>query len=468
MPVFSVVGKEPFPKVLVAKNTIKGVVDTSIRKLKLPPGSYKPESELVILPEDEEWEMSRSTSGQETPRSTSGQETPRSTSVTPNITMRPPSFGVTRTSQGLRSNDISVPWVSLACVEEEFGCRSPLKPRTLRAVVHVLANHLVSKNDFSRTSCNTIAKEVFIKYPDSFTIKDVDGNVLSDGYWLLLVSYLVPPELKRRRGAKRQLIEDEDGDFEHELNPRYDSYGCVAWQPRIPEGESRESQERMWGMAALDLSPDILPDLYEKTYWYRRTDINNRKGSLEEVLLLWPALKQTSFFLCHCAKLLSKDCREVWFESLQSQGHNLFKYLEDFATTTKETNHNRGQLHALQQLAAEGQSAVKETRARTPLITAMILMVISYFSDKRDTIMRLVDIDIPIDEVCSVDRPILLVKGRSLFDESAEVLVACEGNIILRPNSLMEGLMSHFLSLFFKLNPTNGHKRGPKSTRVVF
>ncbi|KAK3924840.1 Phosphate acyltransferase [Frankliniella fusca] len=117
----------------------------------------------------------------------------------------------------------------------------------------------------------------------------------------------------------------------------------------------------------------------------------------------------------------------------------------------------------------------------------MILMVISYFSDKRDTIMRLVDIDTPIDKVCSVDRPILLVKGRSLFDESAEVLVACEGNIILRPNSLMEGVMLHFLSyyafnynypehgrkymeliqrLFFKLNPTNGHKRGPKSTRV--
>ncbi|KAK3924841.1 Selenocysteine lyase [Frankliniella fusca] len=376
MPVFSVVGKEPFPKVLVAKNTIEGVVDTSLRKLKLPPGSYKlilqkngalidedellvalqPESELVILPEDEEWEMSKSITGQETPRSTSGQETPRSTSgqgwtsVTSTITMRPPSSGVTRTSQGLRSNDISVPWVSLACVEEEFGCCSPLKPRTLRTVVHVLANHLVSKNDFSRTSCNTIAKEVFIKYPDSFTIKDADGNVLSDGYSSFLTSlyerinFIKPPELKRRRGAKRQLIEDEDGDFEHELNPRYESYGCVAWQPRIPEGESRESQERMRGMAALDDSPDILPDLYDKTYWLQRTDINNRKGSLEEVLLLWPALKQTSFFLSHCAKLLGKDCREVWFESLQSQGHNLFKYLEDFATTTKETNHNRGQL----------------------------------------------------------------------------------------------------------------------------
>lgn len=510
LPLFTVTGREPFPKILIAKDSVEGVIGAIIPKLNLPPGEYKlllekngaviddddvlcalkPESELVVWPKNEDWHGRES--GREF-RSPTSIQIP----VTPNITMgtRTPSVErQPRSTPRCRSSDLVVPWTSFESVQGELESGSPLQPRSFRIIVHSLANYLVAKKDFTRTSCNSLVKEVFGKHPDAFAIKDADGVQLSSGFSSFLaslyerVNLLKPPELKNRRGAKRQLIDDEDDNlsWDHNANPKYDSYGCVAWQPPLPEGETRKDQEIKRTRALVE-DTSVLTELMEKTYWLQRNDLNSRKGDLDEVLSLWPALKDTNHFLRHCSTLLGKDCNATWYEALQTQGHILFKYFDDYCSTTKSTPNNQEQLRKLKDLSEEGQSAMSEVRSKQPLITAMFMMIMFYLLDKIDSIFHLVDADNNEENVPTTDRPLLLVKGRSMFDEGAQYFIVCEGKIILNPTSLNEAFMLHFLSYFafnynypedgrkymefiqrhfFKINPMAGHKRGPKASRT--
>ncbi|KAK3921011.1 DNA fragmentation factor subunit beta [Frankliniella fusca] len=507
MPLFTVTGREPFPKVLVSKNSIEGVIGASIQKLKLPPGNYKlllekngaiidedellsalqPESELVILPLDEDWQ------GRE-----KGGEFQSPIAVTPNISIGTRTLSVEKSSRSTprgRSSDLAVPWTSFENVQGELESGSPLQPRSFRIIVHSLANYLVAKKDFTRTSCNSLVREVHGKHPEAFAIKDADGVLLSNGLSSFLaslyerVNLLKPPELKNRKGAKRQLIDDEDDNlsWDHNVNPKYDSYGCVAWQPPLPEGETRKDQESKRARALVEESSVVLVDLMGKTYWLQRMDLNSRKGDLVDVLILWPALKDSTHFLMHCSTLLGKDCNGIWYDTLRSQGHILFKYFDDYCSITKSTPHNQEQLRKLKDFSEQGHTAVSEVRSKQPLITSMFMMIMIYLLDKIDSIFCLVDVDTPEENVPATDRPLLLVKGRSMFDEGAQYFIMCEGKTILQPTSMNEAFMLHFLSFFafnynypddgrkymefiqrhfFKINPMEGHKRGPKAART--
>lgn len=137
-----------------------------------------------------------------------------------------------------------------------------------------------------------------------------------------------------RKSRKRSAITTREETIEEASteNLECDEYGCVSYQVPLPDGESLDTQEikRSKLLQNLENSPineNEIDELVKITFATQRKSIIERK-SMSEVILLWPHLKITKYFLAHSNTLFGKDMKNIWEEKLGSKGVDLFKYFE--------------------------------------------------------------------------------------------------------------------------------------------
>ncbi|XP_052124171.1 uncharacterized protein LOC127749562 [Frankliniella occidentalis] len=234
--------------------------------------------------------------------------------------------------------------------------------------------------------------------------------------------------------------------------------------------------------------PEVL-NLIEKSYWLQRHHINRRAGGIHPILNNWPALKSPTPFQAHSSKLLGKDVRKTWADS-SNRFLILYNYLSDYAITTKQTSSNMELLTSLNKVRNEAEEAAQSMESQRPLVIAAFLMLIIFMKEDSDCLLKQVDPGTNLDEIktsAEVDRPLLIVRGRSLFDPNCECFVACEGEILISTKDLVEAIKLHFLSFYnfnfhypekgrkfleyiqrgiFKINP-EAARRGAKEKRRV-
>ncbi|KAK3929620.1 60S ribosomal protein L7a-2 [Frankliniella fusca] len=510
MPAFTIKERGKETKVLVCKSTIHDIVKSAVEKLHLLAEEYKllldngavldeddvlaelpPLTQLVIVPVHEELESNENIL-QVTPDIIVGQ-TPSSRNSTFNSTS-----SSTPRRPLLSLNARSFPWRVLEDVTEKLAS-GRIDSFIKKDIIHSLALYMSNRNDFSRGTCASLTKELIDKYSDAFQIRDADGDLLSDGRASFFnslyerVNFIKPNGKKEKRKRRDLDIENEDPDspsvkWPHISNDVLDSYGCVAWQPILPSTDSEGNLEAI-RIQLMDVNTEReVLDLIEKSYWLQRHHINRRVGSIHSVLDNWPALKTPTPFQAHSSKLLGKDVRTMWANS-SNRFLILFNFLSDYSIVTKQTSANKDLLTNLKKVRDEAEEAAQSMESRKPLVIAAFLMLIIYMKEDSNSILQLVDPGTNLDGVKSiaeVDRPLLIVRGRSLFDPDCESYVACEGEVLISTTKdILEGIKLHFLSFYnfnfhypekgkrylefiqrsiFKINPEEA-RRGAKDKR---
>lgn len=282
-----------------------------------------------------------------------------------------------------------------------------LHPVEQKLLIHSLANHLNANTDFTRTTCARFSKMLTNKYPAAVEIRDADNILLNNGYASFLtrlyerLNTIKPKEMKRKRNRLSVLDEDEDEDgnlgrrWSYEVHEKYDSYGCVAWEPALPDGEDDVSQEeKKLKMATLeDYEDEIeITTLMQATFATQRRAINRRKGEVQSVIEEWPYLMKRSHFLAHANTLLGKDVKKEWEEGLATKGLALFDLIKSKVLNKKLSGATKVFFESSGKYLLEADAAALNLRCDSPRVIAVFPAVINYFKEESFYAFKIVEV----------------------------------------------------------------------------
>lgn len=232
-------------------------------------------------------------------------------------------------------------WAEKFCIPWEMfpsgllqACKTQERPTkvALNQMVGMLSSLILDKHSApGRRNLRIIASKIVSMYPSSF--QDLlQGTVVGTGVETLM--WKLENCINNKKRPIAHVLPAEIVDYPDSFQPRpqstRDSYGCIAWQPELPSGESlltqREKQQQLLSeYAKMHPNKQLVTRLLIETYASQRLTIN-QSGSVTEVKKNCPFLFTEDFLLEHSKKLLGSEvCRRIDV-SMESVGLRVYRY----------------------------------------------------------------------------------------------------------------------------------------------
>ena len=170
-----------------------------------------------------------------------------------------------------------------------------------------------------------------------------------------------------------------------------DQYGCVAFNPLLPPGETENSQKikRMRLVKLFDTLEDhSLPEISDPmtlTYATQRKVIIAENRDLQILLTEWPFLKLPKFIIEHASIFLVKDVHKTWKESLQNKA----KPIRQFFKVQNHAEIAYNLMSTILKIAKEAAAITKSQISKTIVIFPLILR---YFAEEPDNLFKVIDV----------------------------------------------------------------------------
>ena len=176
--------------------------------------------------------------------------------------------------------------------------------------------------------CRFVASKVVSKFPESFEDRIDSNQILGNGNYSLArqirarVEHLNRGEVGARIRAKKTSGESS-GQF---VAKPADSYGCVNFQPDLPQSESLDSittkkneLKEIWSTSGTQGTGNaVTENLMKATYFLQRQMINAHTP----VTVLqdeFPYLLQTKYVLWHFEELVGKNAYETLVKNVKER-----------------------------------------------------------------------------------------------------------------------------------------------------
>nr|CAD7419039.1 unnamed protein product [Timema cristinae] len=245
----------------------------------------------------------------------------------------------------------------------------------------------------------------------------------------------------------------------------YDENGCVAYEVPLPEDKTKERKRGQLlhiqnSMNKCDevknlmtATSDEIDKFMKSTYATQRKDIIDRKGGSMDVLPKWSYLEEANYFLAHASFLFGRNSKEVWKEKVSSKGFVLFSVLKIEKKNPVGQKRTEAGISTKEVIATANRSSTN-LRQETPKLLALFQLLPLFFFEDENEIFCFVTDTSSMEEMQfagSTDRPVLVVQGKSLYDENAVFQVFTEGESILKPRSILEGFLYFFFIIILHL-----------------
>lgn len=340
---------------------------------------------------------------------------------------------------GAVTENIPIPWDAFPS-ELVKACKNETRPqkRDLNEMVRVVSDKIldVTKKPPGRKVLREVAARIVGRYPRTFQ-DTINGTVIATGLETLLWKLENCCNNKKRpsaghqqqlTGAGHQQQQTSDEPSRKKPNLNRDSYGCVAWQPELPPGETVETQQKkketLQAECRLVLrNASLVKQLMSETYASQRALINSATSVLE-VKTSWPFLFEEEHLCHHTDTLLGFDASQTFDERLRKVGQQIYRYAHtqikksDVKTCLKEIEVGR---------------LTKKTT--TVEYEAAPLLLLALLGEKKDFFCKVTeetasDADLG-DLPCS---PIIIAKGESFLTASSFTLFV-DGQAVLTVSS---------------------------------
>ncbi|XP_051161211.1 uncharacterized protein LOC127281531 [Leptopilina boulardi] len=189
------------------------------------------------------------------------------------------------------------------------------------------------------------------------------------------------------------------------------------------------------------------------TYATQRINLNRREQlhlNLADIFQNhWPHLKQEKHFLAHAETLLGKTVQNIWLENAKNKIPAIYEYFRDYYTKYKKETIKPIIAKNLESVLSEIKNASSTLDSSFPKTIGFLPLLASFFNE--EPIFKLADIDASDEEIikmANITRPILIIKGRSLFDESSQCLIVVEDTILIRTSNVLQGIFLLVLSYY--------------------
>lgn len=250
----------------------------------------------------------------------------------------------------------------------------------------------------TKRQCSEIAQSIIQKYPNSFSDKTEEGELIGCGYYSLLCQLKTRVEhlnrnntMARLRKPKRTVDEVDDSQPSTSKSAKLDSYGCVNWNPTdLPEGETCESLELMRkemlslfskeGPRAAERSR--VEELMRSTFIAQRHCINARPPpSVADLQAKWPFLFIKRFLCAHFEKLTGIDLDLRLKESFSTKGEKILCFFKN-----QNSKWGKEVSKVLKDIDREGRDV--------DLGLAAVLLMMAHFKEKEESLFLLADVSL--------------------------------------------------------------------------
>ncbi|XP_067213727.1 uncharacterized protein [Linepithema humile] len=366
-------------------------------------------------------------------------------------------------------------------------------PRDRRYLVASIANYMKELNDFKRSTAEKFASFIVKKYPNTFCDRIGNDNIGKGTGTLRDQIYNAADYRKNDKDRKRHFHESVHTDDRPHASRKHDEYGCVAYAPELPLGETKESQE-IHRQKLKDLYNSLtfddvtVPVLIRDTYATLRSAINVRKDrDLNKIFTDWPFLNEPSKLIDHATCLLGKPVSEIWQNSLTALAEKTKNYFKEMCISKNSTKGNQAQRKKkMSELLAEAKAEKKSSKSRTPYTIVIFPLLMVYFEENQDFFIKVIDVHASEEEIKeeAFPHPTAIIRGLSLYDPNAKYDVVIEQTIIINVPNVLQRILITFLCYyifgyaypqeitktlefiqrnFMKINPTK--EKGPTSKR---
>uniref|UniRef100_A0ABD2XN71 Ubiquitin-like domain-containing protein n=1 Tax=Trichogramma kaykai TaxID=54128 RepID=A0ABD2XN71_9HYME len=348
-------------------------------------------------------------------------------------------------------------------------CKSkkPVVGSDRKDIYNRVADHMITKlKNTSRGKAEEFARQIGGRYSESFcdavddsTPEDVwdDGVDTLRQQILNAVNYKL---MKMKASQKQKSVALLDSDDE-EINARkkkdslllmQDEYGCVEYAPKLPESESHVTQEdkRLLLLQLFQNSEEKnekIEELMISTYPTQRLMINQKNRDLDLIFLDWPYLKTAGYLFVHCNILLGKDLQQLWNNTLPVKAKVIRLYFQCQISNKKFQKNNS----EMKDWINESKEASKMIKSKMPKIFVIFPLVTLFFKEKSNLLFKLVDEtteNADMLKMVETEYPILLIQGKSLYDENAKCVVVINKNITVTCSGQLQGILVLFSAIY--------------------
>ena len=319
-----------------------------------------------------------------------------------------------------RRAPLSFPWEKLTDnIKEKLDLHVPLPDERKLELRKIICMHLTGTlKDYTRTTTNAVVNLLLNKYPEALVIKDADGDILNNGakaFCIKLydqVQYKKPASQKisrKRPPSSAENDENEEGNSSNSSSFHtsirsvrhrdFDEYGTVAYEPPLPDGETKLSQEsklmrlRLLHSKRDKNDDDEIKQLLSETYATQRKDIIDRVGTLNEFLKNWPHLEDAEHFLNHASVLFDRDMKEVWDEKLAAKGAALFSIFEKECEKSNQVCVARREARRkMKEAVIEANEASENLTTQTPKYLSLFKLLPLYFLEEDNKMYHIVSV----------------------------------------------------------------------------
>lgn len=250
-----------------------------------------------------------------------------------NATAAPPQHvpGSSDLEAGAVTESIPIPWDAFPS-ELMKACRNETRPqkRDLNEMVRIVSDKIINVTRTpGRKVLREVAAEIVGQYPRTFQ-DTLNGAVIATGLETLLWKLENCINNKKRPSVAQQKQQADEEPSTKKPKVTRDSYGCVAWQPELPSGETVETQKKKKEMLQTECrlvsrNTSLVKRLMSQTYASQRALING-STSILEVKTNWPFLFEEEHLCNHTATLLGFDASERFDERLEKVGKQIYRY----------------------------------------------------------------------------------------------------------------------------------------------
>jgi len=267
-------------------------------------------------------------------------------------------------------------------------------PQMRREMVRILVCEMKRKSTcLSKRHTIEVAKKIVAKYPTS--LQDIiEGDVIGPGYHSLVkqlqnrienVKRSTTPKIRKRKNGTDE--SDTDEVPPEQRAAIQDTYGCIKWDLKfLPLGETEESQqekkEKLRVMSKqTDVNPEEVKLLMKSTFYTQRKQVN-QGTNIKSLLQEWPFWFDDLGMAVHFKELTGSELQETFTRNLDLKGKRLLNYMNTVAVYKSKR---------LLQALTKFKVMRGELSGCSEDVKDMVLLLLSYFDEKEDTMFCYVE-----------------------------------------------------------------------------
>ncbi|CAN7974555.1 unnamed protein product [Ixodes persulcatus] len=345
------------------------------------------------------------------------------------------------------AENFSIPWEMFPPSLLQ-ACKDQQKPTKgdIHQVVRTLSSLIIDQHPSpGRHNLRIIAAKIADKFPSSFQ-DTLQGTVLGSGIETLM--WKLENCVNNKKRSAPQLLPTEIVDDPDSFQPRKrsvrDSYGCVAWQPELPCGETVHTQAEKRQRLLVEytkLQPDerLVNDLMLQSFPSQRSSINN-SSSVGHVKESWPFLFKEECLVQHAKQLLCDEVVRAIEVNMEKVGLRVYRYA-----------YSQLKLLRVKKSLEQTEEAKRRLQCVTPEHESVLLLLLALFNEDEEMVYKIVEEtagDTDLGDMPAT--PSICIKGPSLFMSSK--FTVCMDGIALTTTCNRAVASKLMFLLYFVLN----------------